>query len=275
MVKRILEELDGFHLEGDGFVQDASDELRTWLESAEGKSSLQQMKLANLRSQQELNRIDVPFELRKRVTRFVQQQLDSGQLAEADDATMVSQKDTDKKSPRSEKSSSFATRSVKRWPVAIAASLAGFMVAGAVMAVALWPQPKSMSPEGIAQSILRQAPELTDQTWFEVTPEVLASAPLPEDLLVQPVRCSILQTEWNRETVVYDLSGPEIPVAMLFVARLPANSGLSNRFPDNPDYFTGTLSIASSHQRDYLYVLLVEGNAANYRSVLMRVWPFG
>ena len=37
--RRILEELDGFHLEGDGFVQDASDELRTWLESAEGKSS--------------------------------------------------------------------------------------------------------------------------------------------------------------------------------------------------------------------------------------------
>ena len=205
MVKRILEELDGFHLEGDGFVQDASDELRTWLESPEGKSCLQQMKLANLRSQQELNRIDVPFELRKRVTRFVQQQLDSGQLAEADDATMVSQK-----------SSSFAIRSARRWPVAIAASLAGFMVAGAVMAVALWPQPKSMSPEGIAQSILLQAPELTDQTWFEVTPEVLASAPLPEDLSVQPVRCSILHTEWNRETVVYDLSGPETPVAVSY-----------------------------------------------------------
>ena len=38
MVKRILEELDGFHLEGDGFVQEASDELRTWLESPEAVS---------------------------------------------------------------------------------------------------------------------------------------------------------------------------------------------------------------------------------------------
>ena len=275
MGKRIFEELDGLHLDDDGFVQEASDELREWLESSEGKSSLQQLKLANLRSQQELNRIDVPVELWERVTRFAQRQLDSGLLAEADDAAKESLKETGKTSPRSQESSSFATRSARRWPVAIAASLAGFMVAGAVMAVALWPQPKSMSPEGIAQSILLQAPELTDQTWFEVTPEVLASAPLPEDLSVQPVRCSILQTEWNRETVVYDLSGPETPVAMLFVARLPADVGLSKRFPDNPDYFTGTLSIASSYQRDYLYVLLVEGNTAKYRSVLMRVWPFG
>ena len=75
--------------------------------------------------------------------------------------------------------------------------------------------------------------------------------------------------------MVYDLSRSETPVAMLFVAPLPANKGLSQRFPDKPDDFTGRLSIASSYQRDYLYVLLVEGNAEKYLSVLMQVWPFG
>lgn len=265
MRRELREELESLHLDRPDFEQSASPELCAWLATPEGQRVANEVAGANRKALEVLSQVEVPEHLLKQIVQGVRDQQED--VSSSEDA--VSLKMTEP-SP--------VVREQKRlypWTLKIAMSLAGCLLVSVVMAVALWPQPKTVTREGIAQQVLQQASALTDQTWFEVTPEVLATTPLPEGLSVQPVRWSVMKTDWDAETVVYDLNGPENTLAMLFVARVPTNSRLSERFSEEPDYFTGTLSVASAHQSGNLYVLMVEGSAETYRSLLVRIWPFG
>ena len=265
MKREIREELEGLQLDRPDFEQSASPELREWLTEPEGQKAAQEVAAANQNAREALAHVDVPDHLLGQIVEWVQDH----QMSSVSDETAVTRRGTDSVADRGER------KRIYPWTLKLAMSLAGCLLVSVVMAVAFWPQPQWVTREAIAQQVLQQAAALTDQTWFEVTPEVLATAPLPEDLSVEPVRWSVMSTDWDSETVVYDLSGPEGSLAMLFVARLPSRARLSERFPEEPDYFTGTLSVASAQQRGNLYVLMVEGNVEKYRSILVRILPFG
>lgn len=265
-VKRELhKELECLHLDRPDFEQSGSPELREWLVTPEGQKAAQKIESANRRALEVLSQVDVPGHLFEQIVQGVRHLQADARSSE----NPISQNVAELRPVVEER------KRLHPWTLKIAMSLAGCLLVSVVMAVALWPQPKVVTREGIAQQVLQQASALTDQTWFEVTTEVLATAPLPEGLTVQPVRWSVMSTEWDSETVVYDLGGPENSLAMLFVARVPTKSRLSERFPEEPDYFTGTLSVASAHQGGNLYVLMVEGSVETYRSLLVRIWPFG
>ncbi len=265
MKREIREELEGLQLDRPDFEQSASPELREWLAESEGQKAAHEVAAANQNAREALARVEVPAHLLGQIVDWVQDH----QVSTVSGETAVAHKGPDSVSSRGERKRHYP------WTLKLAMSLAGCLLVSVVMAVAFWPQPQVVTREAIAQQVLQQAAALTDQTWFEVTPEVLATAPLPEGLSVQPVRWSVMSTEWDSETVVYDLNGPEDSLAMLFVARMPSRAPLSERFPEEPDYFTGTLSVASAHQHGNLYVLMVEGNVQKYRSILVRIWPFG
>lgn len=171
-----------------------------------------------------------------------------------------------------------ATSQGVRWGRrAWAAVAAGALIAvsGTVAAWRWWAEPEAASRIGIAQSSLRWGSDAHNFEWRKVTSDVLAEAPIPEELDIVPLRWTTIQTEWDSAAVLYDLSGPEQSLAWLFVVSSKQRFDVAPRFSIEPDYGTGRHAVGAMYRDRRLYVLLVEGDAIAYRRQLRRLGPVG
>ena len=251
-------------------LADASSELRAWLETQEGAQALLEVRAGD---KQLLAAMESPIADPSDRQSVVIQQL----MGLIDDEINVSADSPTQVELGSKSSPERRSKRARTWRLSasIALSLGGLVIVSAVAAFVLWSPPITLSSETIAQRSLQWADGLVDQSWRPVDDKVLARAPLPEDIVGNPVRWSEMSTEWDQDAVIYDLAGPESSMAMLFVIDVTDEQVLANHFPEQPDYSTGSLCVASSYSNGKLYVLLVEGDEQRYREFLISVWPFG
>ncbi|HRF01598.1 MAG TPA: hypothetical protein PLI18_13830 [Pirellulaceae bacterium] len=237
-------------------------ELRAWIETEAGGEAWRRHEAEGAEIAARLADVPVPHDLAKRLRRRLRD-LQNAEIA------------NDDQRPRPLPSPDRPSRSGRRQVIGWLAASVVVLVAGSAVAWRFWWEPKPTGRTEVAQSSLGWAALLTSEGWQEVEATILKRAPVPEELGAMPRRCAIVATDFDRRTMVYDLSGPEGPLALLYVASADRRFALPDRFPLEPDYTTGRHAVGSMFRDGRLYVLLVEGDARRYRETLRGVGPLG
>jgi hypothetical protein len=237
-------------------------ELRAWIETEAGGEAWRRHVAEGSEIASRLDDVPVPRDLARRLRR---------RLRDWQDAEIASDDQRPRPLPSPDRPSHSGRRRMIGW---LAASVV-VLVAGSAVAWRFWWEPKPTGRTEVAQSSLGWASLLTSEGWQEVDPTTLKREPVPEELGTMPRRFTIVATDFDRRTMVYDLSGPEGPLALLYVASADRRFALPDRFPLEPDYTTGRHAVGSMFRAGRLYVLLVEGDARRYRETLRGVGPLG
>ena len=126
--------------------------------------------------------------------------------------------------------------------------------------------------ERLRQDISVWRNEMIRKGWREngADPQ-LAQRPMDGALHAAPRRWCVIDTRYDRTTVVYDLAGPGDRFAYLFCMRIPeGDSVLPNIPPVKPYAPTGRVCIGTWRRGNVVYVLAVDGGPARYRQFLGR-----
>lgn len=246
--------------------------FRAWLSSEEGQRALAAYQVREQRIIARLSDVPVPQDGPSRLLRLWEQASASSseRSAKEDETTLASPASLSQPS-KPERSSTHSARWL--W-VSTAASLL-LVLAGSVAAWRYWFEPRPMGRTEVAQSSLIWARQLDSRLWQSIDPQVVRRAPVPEELGASPVRFGVIPTDWDQTTIVYDLSGPEQQIVLLYVIDVGRPFEVPNRFHLSPDYTTSQFAVGSMQREGRLYVLMVEGDARKFRQTIRSVGPLG
>lgn len=274
-----LTAIDGEIVGGD--LEDV--ELRQWLSTPAGQEAARRQRLRDGQVNAALNEVTVPAGAADRLLgtwrASEESRTDSGETdhtaAELVGVASLANSSISDWPRRGGAIELVRARRSRRWLAYSSVACLLLAVAGTVAAWMFWFEPQPMGRTELAQSSLGWAGSLDSRSWREVDARVLASAPIPEELATDPVRYAVIATDWDAETVVYDLVGPEQRTVWLYVIDVRGSFAVPERFSLAPDYTTGQFAVGSMLRGGRLYVLMVEGDALRYRRQIRGVGPLG
>ena len=163
-----------------------------------------------------------------------------------------------------------SARTTRRWWIVSSLAAVAALVLAAFL---LWPDDEQrMSAEQWAEVVHTQwLAALNDENWKQTFPETLdARYPIDAAVKMRPERWQMVRLTRDPAVVYSSMQPPDRSEALLFVLPTERGTGLPMFPPRRPDSRsrTGNWSIGVWENRGNLYALAVEGDVAQYRTLL-------
>lgn len=165
-----------------------------------------------------------------------------------------------------------AEPSRRRWLIAIAAVAASLLLLAG--GYAFWPRPVPLTYDRLLDLSSQWYEQLQDKPgWQSLAPGAeIRDFPLAEGIRARPLRWADMSSLVGQPACAYDLPIAGNSRAALFV--IPADRRIAgSTLPFNPASSTGGLMIGCWQSREFVYVLVVEGNELNYRRMFYDAVP--
>lgn len=151
-----------------------------------------------------------------------------------------------------------------------------FVASSATIAFVVMRQPPAVvSRDHLAHQSMEWKLSVDQQEWTVGLPPQSGTYPVSQDVLTQPRGWMTISTNYDPQTVVYDLTPPGQKQVLQFTVRTSRQFNLDPVLPAEPTYETGSFCIGASYFEGVLYVVFVEGDVRRYREVIWEVGPAG
>lgn len=154
-----------------------------------------------------------------------------------------------------------------RWAAAVASAAALLLITMVGYAVLHW-RPAAVSTDEVMKRALQWTAQVKDGPWnADMSQAPLQAFPREPSLRAAPLRWQKLTAGDGRDVVAYDLTPPGKSFVAQFTKSVSptVQFDLPRRLPSQPNSSTGGYCIGACVRDGYLYVLVVEGDAARYR----------